>query len=52
MASPMTTTVLDADDYAALLAQAKEAVREAQVRAYLAVKTQLIGLTDSSVDSS
>jgi len=44
MGTPMATSALDPDSYAALLAQAKTAVRDAQVRAHLAVNRELIGL--------
>lgn len=40
----MATSALDPDSYATLLAQAKAAVRDAQVRAHLAVNRELIGL--------
>lgn len=40
----MANSDLDPDSYAALLTQAKAAVREAQVRAHLAVNRELIGL--------
>ena len=40
----MTASPVDRDGYVALLAQAKAAVRDAQLRAHLAVNHELIGL--------
>jgi predicted nuclease of restriction endonuclease-like (RecB) superfamily len=44
MAGAMPGSTLDPDDYADLLAQAKTAVRDARLRAHLAVSRELIGL--------
>lgn len=40
----MTASPVERDGYVALLAQAKTAVRDAQLRAHLAVNHELIGL--------
>jgi predicted nuclease of restriction endonuclease-like (RecB) superfamily len=44
MAGIMTSSALDPDHYAALLTEAKAAVRNAQLRAHVAVNRELIGL--------
>ena len=44
MAGTMTSSVLDLDRYSALLAEAKATVRNAQLRAHVAVNRELIGL--------